>query len=103
MKWRMKCPKCKNDFQRGGRYCANCGLELGQPRWLGIILLVVFPFWIAFIAWRVIRVADNAPWFFVVIGLLSFGFWVFLLVLTYRWFTWTRPGDSKDMDSQKAS
>ncbi|UCE45881.1 MAG: hypothetical protein JSU93_03155 [Methanobacteriota archaeon] len=90
MKWlSMRCPNCRNDFPRGGKYCPNCGKKMEQHSRLYIAIVLALAPLVAFFAWRDIRSLDDEPLNIIPI-LLFLGPSAFGFINLYRWFRWTR-------------
>lgn len=88
----MKCPKCRNGFPKGGRFCPNCGFEpMGKlTRNLALAMMLVnFP--VAMII--LLRGVPGESWFDIITGGLSLTGVAGSGVYLYLWYRWTRPAD----------
>ena len=90
----MKCPKCKNDFPRGGSFCPHCRFEPTKRHRLMLSFLIATPLMITIMTWLLILAVDEKNWQNLISGGLALGLLVMLSVQNYRWLRWTRPSDS---------
>jgi hypothetical protein len=94
MRLRMKCPECKREFPKGGRFCPNCGFEPMKRGRLMLGWVILAPISVAIGTWILVSRANEEHWFGAFSGGLTLVLWVWLGIHGYRWFRWTRPVDA---------
>jgi hypothetical protein len=89
----MKCPKCKHDYPRGGKFCSNCGYEPKEYWWWFIIGAALA----AVGVWRMLKGVWEGALDDLAFGggFLGLGIWTF--ITHYRWLRWTRPLESNEI------
>ena len=92
MKERFKCPRCRDYFPKGGRFCPNCGIE-ARTLWRWEILITL-PTLLLGGTWYVIRGVVDENWLYIIFGGLLLIGWTLCVVYLLLWFRWTRPVDS---------
>jgi hypothetical protein len=75
----MKCPKCKTDFPKGAKFCANCGFEPWNRGFLAAAIISI-------VCWAFILTIEiiEERWIIVVPAALLVVIWGYRFAARFR-------------------
>ena len=99
----MKCPKCREGYPKGARFCPNCGFEAMKKRRSYLIFLILTPPFIALAAWLVVISVNEMNWLQVITRAGVISVWAWMAAYSYRWLRWAAPAESGEVCHSKVA